>query len=186
MNFMNFINISRNSIQIWILKFGDFFKKTKRNRDKSIVHVTSKPDMRWWIWFVETRSRERVRYPTQPRTRCSWSRRSRRWPALTLADGEVVLWAVSHGDERLRDAVGEEAVGRGDECFDGLVASDRVTKTGWIFQNLVKTGGIGPVRIPKPPNLLFTVSKFQKKIKVSKKYVKKLDQILSLLVKNFL
>jgi hypothetical protein len=62
----------------------------------------------------------------------------------------------------------------------------RVTKTGWIFRNSVKTDGIGPVRISKPLNLLFTVSKFQKKIKVSKKYVKKLDQILRLLVKKFL
>jgi hypothetical protein len=51
---------------------------------------------------------------------------------------------------------------------------------------VTKTGGIGPVRISKPPNLLFTVSKFQKKIKVSKKYVKKLDQILRLLVEKFL
>jgi hypothetical protein len=51
---------------------------------------------------------------------------------------------------------------------------------------VTKTGGIGPVRILKPSNLLFTVSKFQKKIKVSKKYVKKLDQILSLLVEKFL
>jgi hypothetical protein len=31
--------------------------------------------------------------------------------------------------------------------------------------NFLKFGGIGPVRIPKPPNLLFTVSKFQKKDK---------------------
>jgi hypothetical protein len=38
----------------------------------------------------------------------------------------------------------------------------------------------------KTDRLLFTVSKFQKKIKVSKKYVKKLDQILRLLVKKFL
>jgi hypothetical protein len=38
---------------------------------------------------------------------------------------------------------------------------------------VTKTGGIGSVRILKPSNLLFTVSKFQKKIKVSKKYVKK-------------
>jgi hypothetical protein len=59
-------------------------------------------------------------------------------------------------------------------------------KTGRIFRNSAKTGGIGPVRILKPLNLMFTVSKFQKKIKVSKKYVKKLDQILGLLVKNFL
>jgi hypothetical protein len=44
----------------------------------------------------------------------------------------------------------------------------RVTKTGRIFQNSAKTGGIGPVRILKPPNLLFTVSKFQKKIKARK------------------
>jgi hypothetical protein len=37
----------------------------------------------------------------------------------------------------------------------------------------VKTGGIRPVQISKPPILLFNVSKFQKKIKDSKKYVKK-------------
>jgi hypothetical protein len=61
-----------------------------------------------------------------------------------------------------------------------------VTKISQIFQNSVKTGEIGPARIPKPLNLLFTVSKFQKKIKVSKKYVKKLDQILRLLVKKIL
>jgi hypothetical protein len=36
----------------------------------------------------------------------------------------------------------------------------------------------------KTAELLFTVSKFQKKIKVSKKYKKKLDQILRLLVKK--
>jgi hypothetical protein len=41
------------------------------------------------------------------------------------------------------------------------------------LQKSAESGGIGPVRIPKPSNLLFTVSKFQKKIKVSKKYVKK-------------
>jgi hypothetical protein len=38
----------------------------------------------------------------------------------------------------------------------------------------------------KIAELLFIVSKFQKRIKISKKYVKKLDQILRLLVKKFL
>jgi hypothetical protein len=73
-------------------------------------------------------------------------------------------------------------------CFilDSCQVDSRVTKTDRIFRNLAKTGRIGPVRITKPSNSLFTVSKFQKKIKVSKKYVKKLDQILRLLVKKFL
>jgi hypothetical protein len=52
------------------------------------------------------------------------------------------------------------------------VGAGRVTKIGRIFRNSAKTGGIGPVRISNPPKLLFTVSKFQKKIKVNKKYVK--------------
>jgi hypothetical protein len=66
------------------------------------------------------------------------------------------------------------------------VSSKQVKKIGRIFRNSVKTDGIGPVQIPKPTDLLFTVSKIQKKIKVSKKYVKKLDQILRLLMKKFL
>jgi hypothetical protein len=70
--------------------------------------------------------------------------------------------------------------------IDAQALVRRVKKIGWIFWNLGKTGGIGLVWISKPLNLLFTVSKFQKKIKVSKKYVKKLDQILRLLVKKFL
>jgi hypothetical protein len=56
--------------------------------------------------------------------------------------------------------------------FWSAAVTSRVKKIGRIFRNSTKTGGIGPVRIPKPSNLLFTVSKFQKKIKVSKKYKK--------------
>jgi hypothetical protein len=48
-------------------------------------------------------------------------------------------------------------------CFYSAWVGSRFKKISWIFRNSAKTGGIGPVRIPKLPNLLFIVSKFQKK-----------------------
>jgi hypothetical protein len=97
---------------------------------------------------------------------------------------------ITKADFRPSSFVGPVAAFRG-ETFRpkqtyGQPVDIRVTKTGRIFRNSVKTSGIGPVRITKPSKLLFTVSKFQKKIKVSKKYVKKIDQILRLLVNFFL
>jgi hypothetical protein len=48
----------------------------------------------------------------------------------------------------------------------------RVTKTGHIFRNSEKTSRIGPVQIIKPSNIVHCF-KISKKIKISKKYVKK-------------
>jgi hypothetical protein len=40
MNFVTIENIGRNSVQIQILKFGDFFfSKTERNHDKSVHNL---------------------------------------------------------------------------------------------------------------------------------------------------
>jgi hypothetical protein len=57
----------------------------------------------------------------------------------------------------------------------------RVNKFGAFYRNSLKFDGFSPVRIQKSPN---TVHKF-KKIKKLGKYVKKLDEILRLLVKKF-
>jgi hypothetical protein len=55
-----------------------------------------------------------------------------------------------------------------------LVCEEKKQAESWRVTTRLKkpAGGIGPVRISKPPILLFTISKFQKKIKVNKKYVK--------------
>jgi hypothetical protein len=45
----------------------------------------------------------------------------------------------------------------------------RVNKFGALYQNSLKFDGFGTVRIQKSLNLLFSVSKFKKKIKISKK-----------------
>jgi hypothetical protein len=60
----------------------------------------------------------------------------------------------------------------------------RVNKFGVFYQNSSKFDGFS--RNLKIVEILFIVSNFQKKIKISKKYVKKLDRILRLLVKKFL
>jgi hypothetical protein len=69
-----------------------------------------------------------------------------------------------------------------------LVCEEKKHAESWRVTTRLKkpAGGIGPVRISKPPILLFTISKFQKKDKSQQKICKKLDQILRLLVKNFL
>jgi hypothetical protein len=110
----------------------------------------------------------------------------RPWPSLMIQNTKWIFLALNIGDKKTLSRMGYH------NCLSVLSTrtrhegGGRVKKIGRIFWNSVKTGGIGLVRIPKPPILLFTVSKFQKKIKVSKKYVKKLDQILRLLVKKFL
>jgi hypothetical protein len=86
--------------------------------------------------------------------------------------------AISYGDAL---AVAHDE-GNGTEVWRAG-ALHRVKKTGRIS---AKTGGIGPVRITKPAGYCSLFQNFRKKIKVSKKYVKKLDQILRLLVKKFL
>jgi hypothetical protein len=61
----------------------------------------------------------------------------------------------------------------------------KVNKFDAFCQNPSKFDGFGPARIQKSPNLLFINSKKKSKIKNQEKYVKELDEILRLLVKNF-
>jgi hypothetical protein len=70
---------------------------------------------------------------------------------------------------------------------DGLLwVKGRVNKFGAFCRNSPKFDGFGPVRIQKSPNIVHCFKISEKKIKTSKKYVKKLDRILRLLVKKFL
>jgi hypothetical protein len=103
---------------------------------------------------------------------------------LENAIGSIITTYLTDGFSRPHAPCAQGTRSKGRRFY--MVVTSRVKKTVRNFRNSVKTSGIGPVRIPKPPILLFTVSKFQKKIKVSKKHVKKLDQILRLLIKKFL